>query len=224
MIVALQTLLDKSINKMGAGIHPVVRDSALEVIRLAYQECIYVQISDGYRSIAEQDKLYAQGRTAPGKVVTNAKGGQSNHNYGLAVDYFLLTPDGKTALWTVNNDWLRVAAIAKSLGFVWGGDFKTIYDPPHLEMMGGLKLKDLQNGKMPNLISKVTVAVAAKKEEPHVAERDIDKVSDWAKKDWEEAVANGYFDGTRPGASITREEAAIVINRLRKNLLDLINK
>ncbi|MFJ5622021.1 M15 family metallopeptidase [Peribacillus loiseleuriae] len=94
----------------------MVKESALEVIKLAYTECIYVQIPDGYRSIAEQDKLYAQGRTAPGKVVTNAKGGQSNHNYGLAVDYFLLTPDGKTALWTVNNDWLRVATIAKSFG------------------------------------------------------------------------------------------------------------
>ena len=57
-----------------------------------------------------------------------------------------------------------------------------------------------------------------------VAERDINVVSDWAKKDWEEAVANGYFDGTRPGAPLTREEAAVVVNRLRRNLIDLINK
>ena len=57
-----------------------------------------------------------------------------------------------------------------------------------------------------------------------VPERDINVVSDWAKKDWEEAVANGYFDGTRPGAPLTREEAAIVVNRLRHNLIGLINK
>lgn len=50
------------------------------------------------------------------------------------------------------------------------------------------------------------------------AQRDINKVSDWAKKDWEEATANGYFDGTRPGDKITREEMAVVVNRLRKNL------
>ncbi|WP_053178034.1 peptidoglycan recognition protein family protein [Peribacillus loiseleuriae] len=75
--------------------------------------------------------------------------------------------------------------------------------------------KDVISGK---------ILISEKKEEPKVAERDIDKVSDWAKKDWEEAIANGYFDGTRPGSPFTREEAAIVINRLRKNLLELISK
>ena len=64
-----------------------------------------------------------------------------------------------------------------------------------------------------------------KQEAVQVAQqRDINKVSDWAKKDWEKAVSNGYFDGSRPGANLTREEAAIVVNRLRNNLLALINK
>lgn len=62
------------------------------------------------------------------------------------------------------------------------------------------------------------------KKESAKVERDINVVSEWAKKDWEEARANGYFDGTRPGAPITREEAAIVINRLRRNILELIEK
>lgn len=57
------------------------------------------------------------------------------------------------------------------------------------------------------------------REEPKLAERGINKVSSWAEKDWKEATENGYFDGTRPGEPITREEAAVVINRLRKNLL-----
>ncbi|GGF87019.1 glycoside hydrolase family 25 protein [Paenibacillus aceti] len=61
-----------------------------------------------------------------------------------------------------------------------------------------------------------------KKEEPKVTERDINQVSEWAAKDWAEAKANGYFDGTRPGAPITREQTAIVINRLRTNFLKLI--
>lgn len=65
---------------------------------------------------------------------------------------------------------------------------------------------------------------ASKKEEQKVVERDINKVSEWAKKDWDEAVANGYFDGSRPGESITREESAIVVNRLRKTFIDLISK
>lgn len=61
-----------------------------------------------------------------------------------------------------------------------------------------------------------------KKEEPKVTERDVNQVSPWAAKDWEEAKANGYFDGSRPGAPITREQTAIVINRLRNNFLKLI--
>ncbi|OAB45163.1 glycoside hydrolase family 25 protein [Paenibacillus antarcticus] len=55
-----------------------------------------------------------------------------------------------------------------------------------------------------------------------VTERDINVVSAWAADNWAEAKANGYFDGTRPGADITREETAIVINRLRNNFLKLI--
>lgn len=70
-----------------------------------------------------------------------------------------------------------------------------------------------------NLKKKASVADPNTKEEIKVAERDVNVVSDWAKQDWEEAVANGYFDGTRPGDYMTREEVAVVINRLRQNLL-----
>ncbi|WP_309244896.1 M15 family metallopeptidase [Bacillus sp. WMMC1349] len=66
-----------------------MKETAIEVVKRAYKENIYVQMTSGYRSFAEQNKLYAKGRTASGKIVTNAKAGQSNHNYGLAVDYVL---------------------------------------------------------------------------------------------------------------------------------------
>ncbi|MEK3814263.1 peptidoglycan-binding protein [Bacillus sp. FSL K6-1284] len=155
-------LIDRSVRNMGAGIHPVVKETAIEVIKRAYKEKIYVQITSGYRSFEEQNRLYAQGRTAPGKIVTKARAGQSNHNYGLAVDYVLLSSDGKKALWTVNSKWRRVAQIAKALGFAWGGDWKSFKDYPHLEMMGGLTLAQLQAGKRPNLKSKVSNPTPAK--------------------------------------------------------------
>ncbi|NUU74040.1 GH25 family lysozyme [Paenibacillus xylanilyticus] len=60
------------------------------------------------------------------------------------------------------------------------------------------------------------------KEDKPVTVRDINLVSAWAEASWKEAQANGYFDGSRPGAPITREESAIVINRLRRNFLALI--
>lgn len=57
----------------------------------------------------------------------------------------------------------------------------------------------------------------SKKEKEKIAiDRDINVVSPWAKSAWQEAVVNGYFDGTRPGAPMTREEMAVVLSRLSK--------
>lgn len=147
--VALQTLIDRSVRNMGA-VDSRVRDMTLEIIRRAYSEGINVQISSGLRTNAQQDKLYAQGRTAPGSIVTNARAGQSVHNYGLAVDFFITTPDGSAPIWIVNAQWKRVAAIAKSMGFTWGGDWTSFYDAPHLEYTKGLTWRDLQAGKRPS--------------------------------------------------------------------------
>lgn len=167
-VVELQTLLDRSTKNMGSGMNPVVKESALEVIRRAYKKGIYVQLSAGFRSYAEQNALYAKGRTKPGSVVTNARGGYSNHNFGLAVDYFLTDKEGKTAHWDIRRDmnanqvadWVEVANIAKSLGFSWGGDWTSFRDYPHLEMTGGLSTAQLRAGSRPRLVSKVSKAVS----------------------------------------------------------------
>lgn len=166
MTVELQTLLDRSTKNMGSGMNLVVKESALELLKRAYKEGIYVQISSGFRSFADQNALYAQGRTKPGNVVTNARGGYSNHNFGLAIDYFLVSDDGSKALWTVNNKWKRVAAIGKELGFSWGGDWKSFPDYPHLEMTGGLSTAQLRAGSRPRLVSKVSEAVSPGVSEP----------------------------------------------------------
>lgn len=165
-VVELQTLLDRSTKNMGSGMNPVVKESALELIKRAYKEGIYVQISSGFRSFADQNDLYAQGRTKSGNIVTNARGGYSNHNFGLAIDYFLVSDDGSKALWTVNDKWRRVAAIGKELGFSWGGDWKSFPDYPHLEMTGGLSTAQLRAGSRPRLVSKVSEAVSPGVSEP----------------------------------------------------------
>jgi peptidoglycan LD-endopeptidase CwlK len=159
--VSLDTLLRRSERNMGSGMNTIVKHSALEVVRRAYKEGINVQISHGMRTYAEQNALYAQGRTKPGNTVTNARGGYSNHNFGLAVDYFLTTWDGSKATWSVNRDWKRVAAIGKSLGFSWGGDWRSFKDYPHLEMTGGLSTAQLRAGKRPSLVDKTGTKTAA---------------------------------------------------------------
>lgn len=309
MTVSLQTLIDRSTRNMGA-VQSFVKALALEMIRRAYSEGILVQISSGYRSNAEQQRLYNQGRTTAGNVVTNAKPGQSVHNYGLAIDYFLVSDDGNTALWTVNAKWRRVAAIGKSLGFSWGGDWTSFKDYPHLEYTKGLTWRDLQAGKRPTPPSTIPTSptglleLGAKGDKVKQLQNDLialgynlgkfgadgdfgqatknavmnfqreyglsvdgiagDKTlakikgvkemlqkeinelkktiaalqnkvtqlekkpptsaSDWAHKDWQEASKNGYFDFRRPQDTLTRQEAAIVINRLRHNFLELIKE
>lgn len=149
-MVSLETIM-KRMEKYGRfnNLHPAVEEGARELMKRSFARGIPIQITQGYRSINEQNSLYAIGRTVNGKKVTNAKGGQSYHNYGLAIDFVLLSNDGNTALWTVNDKWREVAAIGKSLGFKWGGDWTSFKDYPHLEMTFGLSIDDLQRGKRP---------------------------------------------------------------------------
>jgi len=111
-----------------------------------------------YRSFDTQAKLYAQGRTHPGKIVTNAKPGQSYHNYGLAYDatptcLLKLTNWGDTPEHQQETDriWALYGHLGKELGMRWGGDFKSLKggDRPHMEWSGNLSLHDLQMGKRP---------------------------------------------------------------------------
>ena len=148
--MSVDNLVNKALQRIG-NVHPVVKQGAEEIIRQAYKQGIYVLFSDGYRSNAEQEKLYAQGRFGnKGPIVTNARGGQSLHNYGLALDMFITNKEGTTASWNV-SDLRRVAQIAKGLGFEWGGDWKSFKDNPHLQMTGGLTIAQLQRGQKPNI-------------------------------------------------------------------------
>ncbi len=151
--MSVDNLVNRAMDRIG-NVHPVVRDGAEEVIRRAYKKGIYVLFSDGYRSHAEQNALFAQGRTAPGQVITNARGGQSMHNYGLALDMFITNKTGTSASWPV-SELKKAAKIAKKVGFKWGGDWKSFPDYPHIEMTGGLKIAQLQAGQKPNIKLKV---------------------------------------------------------------------
>lgn len=90
-------------------------------------------ISDARRTMAQQAAIYAQGRTKPGKVVSNAPPGRSAHNFGLAVDLWPMK--GNDFDWRASNDLFKIMAdIAVSLGLTAGFYFKTIHDAPHVEM------------------------------------------------------------------------------------------
>jgi peptidoglycan L-alanyl-D-glutamate endopeptidase CwlK len=126
-------------------LHPfIIRAKAIE----AYNEAIsatpshiHPLITETGRSFKRSDDLYAQGRTTKGDIVTNAKAGQSYHNYFLALDFVILV-DGVES-WKVDDNWMIVVNIFKKHGFVWGGDFKSMKDRPHLEMTFGYNWRTL---------------------------------------------------------------------------------
>lgn len=113
-----------------AQLHPVIRAKVADFILEAQKRGIYLRVFSGLRTFDQQARLYAQGRTAPGTIVTNAKPGESWHNYGLAFD--VVEMEGGRALWS-NPRWKQIGALGKNFGFEWGGDWKSFDDKPHFE-------------------------------------------------------------------------------------------
>lgn len=139
-------------------LHPKVQEEALAIYKeifAALKGKAMCRFSYTLRTFAEQDALYAQGRTKPGAIVTKAAGGLSLHNYGLAIDIALcVDKDGngsfETSSWDTKSDfdgdgksdWMEVVTIFKQYGWEWGGDWKFI-DKPHFQKTFGRSVRDL---------------------------------------------------------------------------------
>lgn len=104
---------------------------ARALVQKAAANGIQIKVLSGLRSYAEQDALYAQGRTASGNVVTNARGGYSNHNFGIAFDVGVF--EGNRYL-TSSPKYKAVGALGMDLGLEWGGSWKSIVDEPHFQL------------------------------------------------------------------------------------------
>ena len=90
-----------------------------------------VRLISSTRTYDEQAELYAQGRSKPGRVVTNAGAGESNHNFGIAWDVGVFSG---TAYLDNELAYAALGDIGKSIGLYWGGDWKSIIDRPHFEL------------------------------------------------------------------------------------------
>jgi peptidoglycan L-alanyl-D-glutamate endopeptidase CwlK len=133
--------MDKPTQDKINQLHPSVRKEMETIVN----ECnkvltgrSQVRISQGLRTFAEQDTLYAKR-----PKVTNAKGGQSVHNYGFAVDIVLII-DGKEASWDTHKDWDgdkiadwdECVKIFAKHGWSWGGNWASFKDMPHFDKIG----------------------------------------------------------------------------------------
>ena len=126
-----------------ASVLPLVQRTANTLVRGMKAIGMPIVQVGGFRTYQAQENLFAQGRTRGGDIVTDARGGESLHNYGVAVDFAFLV-NGKPS-WSETHDWKSLGQLGKILGFEWGGDWKKP-DRPHFEMKLGYSLKDFQKG------------------------------------------------------------------------------
>lgn len=121
-------------------IHPDLVKKLKKLKKKCKKKGFFINYSEGFRTADEQNELYAQGRTKPGHIVTNARGSSysSQHQWGIAVDFYLnmdVDGDGDKKDDAFNNSteiFNKVGRIAKSIGLSWGGDWISIKDNPHL--------------------------------------------------------------------------------------------
>lgn len=123
-----------------ALIMPALADKVRQLAQILEGKGIVIRVVQGLRSWAEQDALYAQGRTAPGKKVTNCPGGCSYHNFGMAVDVVPSLNEETAPFnpdWTPSHpDWQAMIQAGTSLGLDSGALWRTFKDFPHFQLTG----------------------------------------------------------------------------------------
>lgn len=144
-------------------LHPSTRARCERFLKECKAQDIDVLITSTYRDADSQNALYAEGRTKPGSIRTNARGGQSFHNFRCAFDVVPLR-NGRLPVWGTKGNgldddptdddtddlelWQRVGAIGESVGLEWAGRWKgKLREMAHFQYSGGLKIADLQAAK-----------------------------------------------------------------------------
>jgi len=128
-----------------AQLHPKVAQMCLTFLSKCGEQGIDVIVTSTYRDNESQAALYAQGRTAPGSIVTNAKPGDSYHNWRVAFDFVPIV-HGKAA-WDDAELFTRCGVIAESVGLEWAGRWKKFKELAHCQYTGGLSLTQFKAGE-----------------------------------------------------------------------------
>lgn len=126
---------------------PIVQKKVREFIDLCHTNGIDILVTSTYRDNESQNALYAQGRTVPGKKVTNAKAGESWHNYRCAIDVVPLR-NGKPVWDGGDPIWQKVGQYGRQAGLEWAGDWKKFKELAHFQYTGGKTLAQLRAGEL----------------------------------------------------------------------------
>lgn len=144
--------------------HPAIRQQLLSIYeeicsRLTGRaQCRFVEV---LRSSARQAELYAQGRSKPGKIVTNAKAWESGHQFAMCCDICLII-DGKEASWSTIADfdrdaipdWMEIVSVFDRNGWKWYGRNTRFPEAAHFENLLGHTVKELNSLRLAGKIDK----------------------------------------------------------------------
>lgn len=127
-------------------LHPKAQVLARRSLTSIRNAGINARIISGTRTYAEQNKLFAQGRFGnDGDIVTNARGGQSNHNFGIAWDIGIFSSTG--AYLSNSPKYAQAGAIAMGANIVhleWGGNWTSFIDQPHYQHRTGMLISQIR--------------------------------------------------------------------------------
>ena len=202
-------------------LHPAVARGCRELIaRMNCAGFSAVGVSSTFRCHETQEHLFAQGRTRPGNIVTNARGGQSWHNWRLAFDIF---QNIRGQEWNNPQFFETAGRIWQEMDGEWGGSWTSFRDMPHFQATFGLTLADLRAGR--------TVPANAKmqweKEELSMVYRTVADMPDWAQPGIQQLIDLNVLAGRTPDNLDIDENMMrilIVVRRMfdRAGLMDKI--
>jgi len=146
-LIGLDERSAKNVATLHSKVQQIFKNWIMECQILAKAYGYEYKAISGNRTWEEQAKIYAQGRTAPGKIVTNAKPGYSNHNYGIAVDMGVFSggkylDENKPSEAEAFHK--KAAEVAEKYNIEWGGSWKSFKDYPHFEYRTGKTLSQMR--------------------------------------------------------------------------------
>ena len=176
--------------------HPELQQKAEKLVSACRGHGLLIGIGECFRTVAEQDALYAKGRTEPGSIVTNAKGSSysSHHQWGTAFDIY--RNDGEGAYNDSDGFFSKVGAIGVKIGLEWGGNWRSPVDKPHFQLpywgSTTAMLKNLYG--TPEEFKKTWEAEEVEKVYNWTVE-----VPDWARPTVQKLLDKGYLKGNDKG-------------------------
>ena len=193
-------------------LHPALARGARElIVRMGAAGFGAVGISSTYRCFERQNQLFEQGRTTPGQIVTNARGGQSMHNYRLAFDIF---QNIRGQEWNNPRFFETGGRMWQEMGGEWGGSWTTFVDRVHMQYTGGLTLAQLQRGLVLPQNHRMPWEKDIEKsdeEEMEVRFNKVEELPDWAVATVEKLLRKGHLKGTGSNLDLSMDMLRILV-------------